>query len=504
MQVNEARAHKDNSDWDNVVFDAIKSIDGDTLVDEIDDFLKLLGSQYKRCSDDSPELSFIGPVERSSVDKLGEIILFTNYNISSLLGEMVVLFDKPVFVSEIKTSRVTSEWKPNDAIRLISYAGTDKKVSSNPKSFHYPNHNIFSRFEVYGIVWGFILPKSISFQSAHYLNFQELFENRELLESLAESRDKLKDVSVEYKKKAEHSMRITSEGIRARTNEYNEIKTSISIHLDERSRLLESLNENVELKERLEREIDAANSKLATIEKKLKDTQIAMANSYNEMAQIKNDLDTGTTELRNITNKVDIEQTNLEKRQAMVRKTQSEMDSYSLDMNGFSKASRMHIWFCYAVMAALLSTLSNIFYIIYSNANDLIKFVDSATNKTSTLGYAVNNSTVVDILLSRLPAITATTLIVATLSTLLFFLVKHIVALHTDKMNMLKASILTEQVTYSLDCDDMKEIDIRELKRKSKIELLVKIFGLNSTEALDSNKQIDLITKVVETLKSKS
>lgn len=55
MQVNEARAHKDNSDWDNVVFDAIKSIDGDTLVDEIDDFLKLLGSQYKRCSDDSPQ-----------------------------------------------------------------------------------------------------------------------------------------------------------------------------------------------------------------------------------------------------------------------------------------------------------------------------------------------------------------------------------------------------------------------------------------------------------------
>ncbi|MCS6233519.1 hypothetical protein G3488_22155 [Shewanella baltica] len=82
-------------------------------------------------------------------------------------------------------------------------------------------------------------------------------------------------------------------------------------------------------------------------------------------------------------------------------------------------------------------------------------------------------------------------------------------ALHTDKMNMLKASILTEQVTYSLDCDGMKDSDIKELKRKSKIELLVKIFGLNgasglSSDAIDSNKQIDLIAKVVETLKSKS
>jgi hypothetical protein len=76
-------------------------------------------------------------------------------------------------------------------------------------------------------------------------------------------------------------------------------------------------------------------------------------------------------------------------------------------------------------------------------------------------------------------------------------------------MNMLKASILTEQVTYSLDCEDMTEAEIKELKRKSKIELLVKIFGFNgasnsSPSVVDDNRQIDLITKVVEALKPKS
>lgn len=509
MQVNEARTQNDDSSRDKAIFDAIKSVDDDMLVDEVGNFLKLLGSQYKSCNPDSPELSFVGTVDKSNVDKLGNTLMFTNYTPSSLLGEVVVLFQTPVFVSDIRTSRITVLRKPGDAIRLISYTGSDKKVSSNPKSFHLQNNQSFSLFEVYGLVWGFILPKSLSFQSAFYLNFQDLFENRELLESLADSREKLKGIALEYKKKAEKSIRITSGGVKALTSEYEEIKTSISIQLGERTRLSESIDEATELKERLEREIDTANSKLAIVEEKLKTSRTATTDSYNEMAQIRNDLDESTSELKVIVNKIQIEQTNLEKRQDMVRKTQSEMDSYSLDMNGFSKASRIHIWFCYAVVAVLLITLSKIFFMIYNNATDLIKYVDSTGGKVLVLGGGSNTTSVLDILLSRLPAITATTLIIATLSTLLFFLVKHIVALHTDKMNMLKASILSEQVTYSLDCDGMKDSEVKELKRKSKIELLVRIFGLNgssgsSSEAIDSNKQIDLIAKVVETLKSKS
>jgi hypothetical protein len=124
--------------------------------------------------------------------------------------------------------------------------------------------------------------------------------------------------------------------------------------------------------------------------------------------------------------------------------------------------------------------------------------VDASAGKVSVL----------DILLSRLPSVAATTLIVVTLSTLLFFLVRHLTAMHADKMNMLKASILTEQVTYSLECNGMSEEDIKELKRKSKIELLVKIFGFNSHSNSNSgdvyyDKQIDLIAKVVDVLKPK-
>ncbi|MFB2734481.1 MULTISPECIES: hypothetical protein [Shewanella] len=509
MQVNEEQGNTDNSDLDNTVFDAIKSINSNKLINECDRFLELLNTQYNKCDADSREVHFIGTVDELDEDELAKVLPFTNYTSGSLVGERVILFRSPLFVSVIRTSKIPNDRKMGDAIRLISHAGIDKKVSGNPKSFQFTGEQPYSSFEVYSVIFGFILPKSINFRFAIYLNFKELFEDRELLESLADSRERLKKTAFEYKKIAENSVRITSEGVKARANEYNEIKASISIQLDERARLADSLNENMVIRDRLEREIATANSKLSTIEQKLKNSQETTDNFNRDLIEIKSELDISKDELKGITSKIEVEQANLEKRQAMVRKTQSEMDSYSLDMNGFSKASRMHIWFCYAVMAALLSTLTNIFFMIYSNANDLIKFIDSTSNETSTFSYAVNKTSVLDILLSRLPAITATTLIIATLSTLLFFLVKHIIALHTDKMNMLKASILTEQVTYSLDCDGMKDSDIKELKRKSKIELLVKIFGLNgasssSSDAIDSNKQIDLIAKVVETLKLKS
>ncbi|MCS6230642.1 hypothetical protein G3488_07240 [Shewanella baltica] len=244
MQVNEEQGNTDNSDLDNAVFDAIKSINSNMLINEVDHFFDLLNCQFKKCEADSREVHFIGTVGESNEDKLEEALFFTNYTPSSLVGERIVLFGTPLFVSVIRTSKVLNERKTGDAIRLISHAGTDKKVSGNPKSFHFSGGQTVSSFEVYSVVWGFILPKSISFKFASYLNFQDLFENRELLESLADSREKLKNTALEYKKIAEKSMRITSEGIRARANEYDEIKTSISIQLDERARLAESLGEN--------------------------------------------------------------------------------------------------------------------------------------------------------------------------------------------------------------------------------------------------------------------
>jgi hypothetical protein len=133
MQSKEALGQINESELDVAVHSAIELIDADGLTEEIGSFLDLLKAQYKECDDSAGEFSFIGELDAVEADKLTENLSFTNYTPNSLIGEVVVLFPSPLFVSEINTSLIMADKMPGDAIRLISYIGTDKKVSSNPR-----------------------------------------------------------------------------------------------------------------------------------------------------------------------------------------------------------------------------------------------------------------------------------------------------------------------------------------------------------------------------------
>ncbi|HFQ5108151.1 TPA: hypothetical protein ACGUT0_001707, partial [Vibrio vulnificus] len=101
-----------------------------------------------------------------------------------------------------------------------------------------------------------------------------------------------------------------------------------------------------------------------------------------------------------------------------------------------------------------------------------------------------------DILLSRLPLITATTLIIGGLSGVFFYLIKHIVSLNTEKMTMLKAGILAEQITNSLDCKDMTDEQILEFKRDTKIKLIMQVFSKQETDKDTNNLIIEALKAV--------
>ena len=70
-----------------------------------------------------------------------------------------------------------------------------------------------------------------------------------------------------------------------------------------------------------------------------------------------------------------------------------------------------------------------------------------------------------------------------------------------DKMNMLKASILAEQITSSLPANDMTDDKIREFQRNIKIELVMNVFS-KDTIKLKKKDHNELIEKVVDALSS--
>ena len=71
-------------------------------------------------------------------------------------------------------------------------------------------------------------------------------------------------------------------------------------------------------------------------------------------------------------------------------------------------------------------------------------------------------------------------------------------------MTMLKAAILAEQITDSLDTQRMAEKELLEFRRDTKIDLIMKIFSKGQVE-LDKNKAatetLEIIKKVKELTK---
>lgn len=480
---------------------SLELVDATELASEIDSFSSLLQSQHRTYQEWNIPVVFRGMVssdlKTEELNSLAQRLQIANYTIDSLSGENVIFFESPVLLTRVELVRENSYGvsNSNDVLRLISWVPDTKQVVSGPQRVD-RGFKVHSIFDAYQVALGLILPAGAELKEIKVIDFSQLFSNSKLLTDLAGIRENLDAQVSVYKDNVKKCSKAIDEGIAFAKNEHEQTNESISILLDERTRIAESLDEISVIKSRLETELDGANKSLVTSRNNLKeikdDTELALG----DLAGARLEVSAEVVKITTLQKKVSLEEGSLTLLESKLEKAQSGIDGYSLNMNGFSKASRMHLWVCYMTMAALLSSLTNIFYQIYGNASSFEGFIDKASSKISTL----------DILLSRLPLITATTLVIGTLSTLLLFLIKHIVTLHTDKMNMLKSSILTEQVTYSLDCEGKDKEEVAELKRKSKIDILVKVFGFgygSQGSAVDENRQIDLIAKVVDTLKQK-
>lgn len=463
---------------------------------EIDKFYEVFNSHYKQAYYNSDCVYFFGIIGNNNPEGLEGMLKLTNFTLNSLNGDWVILFNSPVFISTIelagffnKSNDVTS-----DAIRLISDSGQHKIVSSNPKSIQ-PDPNIKPdvTFSVYDVVWGFVLPNKMDFNKVNLITLDDLFKNAGFMQDLMKHRESLLEMAKKYNSSILKGFDYINSALHNKMTEYSSVEERINIILAERERVDKSLSDSKVIYKRVNDEVELITKRFEANKADLDATEIKTIDAKSNLDAIVDKVKKNTSTLDSLQEELITANMRLTELSNIIRRNQKEIDSNSLDMKGFSRASRMHLWVCYIFLAALLSTLTNIFYQIYGSAISFTKLIDNSLAKMSTL----------DILLSRLPLVTATTLVIGTLSTLLFFLVKHIVNLNDDKMNMLKASILAEQITYSLGFDEQRTPDeLVELRRNTKVELLIKIFDRKILSAgVDENKQIDLISKVLDVVK---
>ncbi|PSW43800.1 hypothetical protein [Photobacterium leiognathi] len=407
---------------------------------------------------------------------------FSNHDESSLENENVILFQEPVIVSELRCSGYPHD-ENSGALSLISYKGFEKKFIIK-RSTALLNNESVTTYKVHETVLGIILPKYVNLKSVKFTTYNGLLKEPKKLEAISKALDNSQELpSVEIqniiKKFSDINMMIKS------SNEKID-SVQADIHLLEQERLhnenaitntqkaltkVQKDHDKVSLSyQKISNELSEKEDQIEDIESKIKASQKLYEEEEQRLKSIKEELTQNSDDLANT--------------KELLAKARKEQNATSFDTAGHTAETKTQLNAYYKFAFITFIGLACMAVYVYKNGQ----------NFSNTLPYLVHVSAW-DILLSRLPLVTATTLIIGGLSGVFFYLIKHIVSLNTEKMTMLKAGILAEQITNSLDCKKMTEDEILEFKRDTKIKLIMQVFTKNEADK-------DINNLIIEALKA--
>ncbi|MDS1861237.1 hypothetical protein QX220_06230 [Vibrio vulnificus] len=490
-----ATVESENKGWNEQDLDELFStIDVNKIRKPFDEYLNSLNAfftHYKVESNTSLLRHFDSFSSESLDDKdsnfVAESLRIANFDLNSLNGEQVILFNEPVVVSELYCSRVPYDEGTN-AIRLISYKGFEKKVVTRKTNVINNETGASSTaYQIHDMALGLILPRVAIFHSVKLATYRGLLQDPNKLEATQKALQKAQELpSIEIqniiKKLADINMII-----RSSAEKINSVQANI--HLLEQERLhnentisntqkaltkVQKDHDKISLAyQKISSELSEKEEQIKDIERNIEDSQKLLDKEDQKLQTIKEELRQNSDDLANT--------------KKLLAEAKKEQNATSFDTAGHTAETKTQLKAYYWFAAITFLGLACMAVYVYWNGQN---FSDTI--------YLYHVSAW-DILLSRLPLVTATTLIIGGLSGVFFYLIKHIVSLNTEKMTMLKAGILAEQITNSLDCKDMTEEQILEFKRDTKIKLILQVFSKQETDK-DTN---NLIIEVLKAANSK-
>lgn len=408
-----------------------------------------------------------------------------NYDENALQGEAVVLFPTPVIVSELSCSNVSSS-ENEGTIRLISYSGMDKRFAVKRTTSRTIKDDIISTYKIHDIVLGLILPKRSEFHSVSVANVFELHTELDKFEKAKDALNRAREKPLIEMQKLDSKLGRINAMIDIKRTQFESISSDINILEKERSHAETSLAHSQGTLDKIRKDIDKSNLEYEKLSRAIADeseTLIAIEK------KVKAETDLCKKEENRLKSLVgDTEKTSdaLSAVQQELANANRQKNLTTLDMVGHSNETSKQLRPYYGLAIITFIALAWMAKYIYQNGESFIYTVPFLGNVSAW-----------NILLSRLPLITATTIIIGGLSGVFFFLVKHIVSLNTEKMAMLKAAILAEQITNSIECKDMTEQEKLEFKRDTKIKLITQVFS-------KSEPEIDKASFVMDVLKAVS
>ncbi len=432
----------------------------DAAVSNYQDALDAFYITYKRNSSLLLYSEHFEPTNEKEFKPVMELLSTSNYELSALSGEHVVLFNEPMLVAEISLS----ELKASEAakiVRLISYGHVEKKVTSKIISSYkqgLANNLIGQRpkevttFDVHDYVTGLILPKKCRFESLKAASLRNIIKDKEHVINLQDAYLKLKNSGTEATLAWQDTINRARDLIKEGSTRLESTQNDLHFLNQQKATLesrLSSLQENAssmtKLANEIQESIDSGNIKIQELEERSKELTKQYDQDKKAHVLITENLLADKNELTTIRQEL-----------SEARKQKSLSNYESIEHTNEAKAQ---LFGYYLLATAVLIALCSFVTYLYMNAES---FKDLLSR------LVLLNASSWDILLSRLPLMTATALVIGALSGVLFFLVKQIVSLNNEKMTMLKAGILAQQISDSLDIEHKSDKEIIQIKKRYK------------------------------------
>lgn len=476
--------------------ETFEKININNTIKSLDEYIACLDSFYTTYTSDSKS-SFIRYYQNFIPDAndeenrkfINKALLIANYDENSLNGDNVILFSSPMIVSELNCTDIPNDEKTS-LVRLITFTGSDKKITTKRTLIKKGTFDVpITKYEVHDVVLGFILPRKCNFHSIKLVSFDRLHTDHNQLERTQKALQKANDVSLIEKHNITEKLNNINSVINLGFEKFNLIEKDIQLLEQQKSHTENSLENNKKSLNQLSYDLEASNK---TYEKIQNDILNLTNKLHNLQQQVDVESEKYKREKEKLTNVMN-ESLNANESLTLIYKelkdANREKNLTTLDMVGHSNETSKQLRPYILLTILAFAGLAWMAQYIYINGENFASLIPLLAN-VSTL----------DIFISRLPLVTATILIIGGLSGVLIYLVKHIVSLNTEKMTMLKAAILAEQITNSLDCKAMSEQEILEFKRDTKIKLIMQVFTKNDTEL---NKDNNLIIEALKALNSK-
>ncbi|PMG45678.1 hypothetical protein BCU90_17595 [Vibrio lentus] len=410
-----------------------------------------------------------------------KVLVASNYEVSALASENVVLFDEPTLLAEVKLSHLPHEETARN-IRLISYGGIEKKsigkIIENKTIGAAGSHMSYtvSTFSVYDYVTGIILPKNANFRSLKATPLRSIVANVSHLERLQAAYAKLKQSGTKSSLSWQTSLSTAKDLLREGEQRLSIVKSEIeqlSIQKELTQNTFNTTKENVDSLKALEIETqDSIESKTAEV----KELTNKSATIFLEVEQLSKSRKSIFDNLKN--DRDELTEIRKELNEAKKQKLLSNYESIA-----HTKEAGKQALMYYSASAIAFAALCLFVKYLYKNAMSFEELLPQLASKDLSSW---------DVLISRLPLVTATTLIIGTLSALLFFLIRQIVTLNKEKMTMLKAGILAQQVVGTLATEGKTDEEIRQIRQGIQIKLIADVFD-NHAEHVKGNSLKDLI-----------